>query len=392
MTKQILCKELPLSKDLLKAIETMGFKTATPIQAKAIPELMEGFDVVGQASTGTGKTAAFGLPIADRVDPDKKAVQALILCPTRELAMQVSVEMKKFLKYKRRIYVAAVYGGQPINRQIAALQRGVHIVIGTPGRILDHISRKTLKLNKVRMVVLDEADEMLDMGFRPDIERILGHTPESRQTSLFSATMPTAVLKLTDRYQCNPTLIKVAAKRMTAENVEQAYFDVEPQENMGVLTRLIDSHNPWLSIVFCNTKHKVDKVARSLCRKGYLVGGIHGGIRQTKRDRIMDCFRKSKINILVATDVAARGIDVKDVEIVFNYEIPRNAESYTHRIGRTGRAGKMGKALSLVSPRDARTFRDIRRGTNAEILSQKVSSLGPKRDKGRLVKMVGKKK
>lgn len=360
-------ENLNLSNDLLKAIKGLGFKTTTPIQAQAIPEVMNGHDVVGLASTGTGKTAAFGLPAIEKIDPNNKNVQVIVLCPTRELAMQVASEMNKFLKFKRKISALAIYGGQPIGKQIGALRRGAQVVIGTPGRTLDHLERRTLSLRHVKMVVLDEADEMLKMGFRQDIEAILNKTPDQKQTTLFSATMSPEILKLTKVYQNDPKVIKVAQKKVSAPTVKQLFFKVDMADKKQAFVHLLNEYQPELSIVFCNTRRKVDKVAKNLKNKGYLVEGIHGDIKQTKRDRIMSKFRKRKINILVATDVAARGIDVSNVEMVVNYEIPRDVESYVHRIGRTGRAGKTGRALSLVSRPEFRRLKDIQRYTKTDI-------------------------
>ncbi|MCK4651111.1 DEAD/DEAH box helicase [Candidatus Babeliales bacterium] len=368
-------EELNLSKELLKAVSDMGFEQTTPIQSKSIPEIILGNDVIGQASTGTGKTAAFGLPAIEKIDEELRAVQVLVLCPTRELAIQVSSEMNKFLKYKKNILVLPVYGGQPIQRQLFGLRRGPKIVVGTPGRTLDHIERGTLRLNKVKMVILDEADKMLDMGFRQDIEQILKWTLNNRQTVLFSATMSPDILRLTKRYQKNPKIIKVMQEKLDVAAIEQSYFDVEPSKKTDVLMQLLDLYNPKLSIVFCNTKRKVDAVYKILRAKGYLSAGIHGDIRQSKRDTIMSKFRNGSIKILVATDVAARGIDVANIEIIFNYGIPRERESYVHRIGRTGRAGKFGKAISLVSRIEFGRLRDIMRYTNTDIERKKVKNL-----------------
>jgi len=371
-------EELNISKDLLKALLSMGFKQTTPIQEQAIPEIISGRDVIGQASTGTGKTAAFGIPVIEKIDPKHKAVQVLVLCPTRELAMQVAVEINKFLKYKNNISALPIYGGQPISRQLFALARGPQIIIGTPGRTLDLVKRGALRLDQVKMVVLDEADEMLNMGFRKDIEQILKVITPERQMVLFSATMSSAILQLTKRYQKNPKIIKVAQEKLSVASVEQVYFDVEPFDKKNALVKLIDAYKPKLSIVFCNTKRKVDEVSRDLRKKGYLVAGTHGDIRQSKRDTIMSKFRRGRINILVATDVAARGIDIANVGIVFNYEIPKDVESYVHRIGRTGRAGKSGKALSLVSRREFGQLRNIMRYTKVNIISQQITSLRQK--------------
>lgn len=367
MMKKLRFEEMHLSKEVLKAVADLGYEEASPIQSASIPCLLEGQDIVGQAMTGTGKTAAFGIPLIEKIDAAKHAVQALVLCPTRELAIQVSVELNKLLKYKRGLFVLPVYGGQPIERQIRALSRGVHVIIGTPGRLLDHMNRGTINLSKVKMVVLDEADQMLDMGFRDDIEAILQQTEQDRQTVLFSATMPSEILSLARRYQKNPRTIKIEHEKVTVPAVEQVYFDIDPRMKLELLCRLIDLHNPASSIVFCNTKRKVDDVVTGLVSRGYAADGIHGDISQPKRDRVMEKFRKSAIDILVATDVAARGIDVPHVEAVFNFEIPQDEESYVHRIGRTGRAGRAGKAFSFVSGREQFEFRSIMRFTKAVI-------------------------
>lgn len=364
--------QLKLSPEILKAVAYLGFKTTTPIQSQAIPDVLEGRDVVGLASTGTGKTAAFMLPAIEKINPISYATQVLVLCPTRELAIQVATETNKFLKFKKDLFAVPIYGGQPIAKQIAHLRRGAQIVIGTPGRVLDHLDRRTLSLSLVKLVVLDEADEMLNMGFRADIEKILQGTQPNRQTLLFSATMSNDVLRLTQRYQKNPKQIRVEPEKQNVSAIEQICFDVEAPAKQDALRLLLDQYNPYLSIVFCNTKHKVDKVARMLQKNGYLAEGIHGDIRQSKRDAIMGRFRSNRTAILVATDVAARGIDVANIDIVFNYEIPKDVESYVHRIGRTGRAGKTGKAMSLVSREDQRKINDIRRHTKAQLIQQKM--------------------
>ncbi|MCF7799802.1 DEAD/DEAH box helicase [Candidatus Babeliales bacterium] len=365
--KKLKFEELNISKNLLKAILNMGFSQATPIQAQAIPEIFAGRDLIGQASTGTGKTAAFAIPAIEKIDAENKNAQILVLCPTRELAMQVAVEFNKLLRYKKNIYALPIYGGQPIFRQFCALKRGAQIIIGTPGRTLDHIKRGTLKLNQVKMVILDEADEMLDMGFRADIEKILQTTPKNRQTILFSATMSPEIMHLTKNYQKNPKIIRIAQEQITAKAIEQIYLQTQQNEKMNTLINLITKYNPKLSIVFCNSRRKVDTVARTLNAKGYKAAGIHGDVRQTKRDLIMSKFRNNNINILVATDIAARGLDVANVEAVFNYEIPREVESYIHRIGRTGRAGKTGRALSLVSDMENFQFRKIKHHVKTNI-------------------------
>jgi len=367
--------ELNLSSEILKAVTDMGFEETTPIQSLAIPKMIEGFDLIGQAQTGTGKTAAFGIPILEKIVPKEKKVQALIMCPTRELAIQVAEELKSLSKYKRGINIVPVYGGQPIIRQMSALHKGAHIVIGTPGRIIDHIERQTIKLDNTKIVVLDEADEMLDMGFRDDIELILKNLPQDKQTVFFSATMPREFLVLTKKYQNNPINIKVVHEKLTVPQTEQLYCEVREHQKIEALSRCIDMADAKLSLVFCNTKRRVDEVTAQLQVRGYSADAIHGDMNQTQRDRVMDKFRNCKIEILVATDVAARGIDVDDVEAVFNFDIPQDIESYVHRIGRTGRAGRTGKAYSFVSGKDIYKIRDIQRYTKVSIQRMPVPSL-----------------
>ncbi|MBP2029674.1 ATP-dependent RNA helicase DeaD [Methanohalophilus levihalophilus] len=371
--KSLTFKELHLSKDVERAVEDLGFEEPTPIQAQSIPFILEGRDVIGQAQTGTGKTAAFGIPALEMIDPDVKKVQVIVLCPTRELANQVAEELNKLAKYQKT-KILPIYGGQPIERQIKALRRGVQIVIGTPGRVMDHIERKTLRLNAVEMVVLDEADEMLDMGFREDIEDILNEVPEERQTILFSATMPKPILRLTKRYQNNPQMIKTVHKKLTVPLVEQYYFEVKRHVKPEVLCRLIDIYNVKSSLVFCNTKKQVDTLAETLRSRGYLVDALHGDLKQKQRDKVMASFRKGDIETLIATDVAARGIDVENIEVVFNYDIPQDEESYVHRIGRTGRAGREGTAFTFAAGKDIRKIKSIQKHTGAKIIRKKVPS------------------
>lgn len=367
--------DLKLSREIQKAITDMGFEEATPIQSQSIPFMLEGKDVIGQAQTGTGKTAAFGIAAIEKVDPRNLAVQAVILCPTRELAIQVSEELKKLSKYKRGIEILPVYGGQPIDRQIRALRKGVQIIIGTPGRVMDHMERRTLKLDSVKMMVLDEADEMLDMGFREDIEFIMKKIPVERQTILFSATMSRAILDLTKKYQKKPQMIKLEHKEMTVPEVEQFYYEVKSQAKPEVLSRLIDINDIKLSLVFCNTKRRVDELVDILKSRGYLADGLHGDLQQRQRDIVMSKFRKKEIEILVATDVAARGIDVGDIEAVFNYDIPADDENYVHRIGRTARAGRAGRAINFVTGREVYRIRQIQQFTKSRIIAQKVPSV-----------------
>ncbi|PWK29326.1 ATP-dependent RNA helicase DeaD [Arcicella aurantiaca] len=359
--------ELPVSEDIKKAVLDMGFETASPIQSEAIPYLLEGRDVIGQAQTGTGKTAAFGIPMVDKVVPFEKYVQGLVLCPTRELAVQVTEEIKKLSKYKKGVWVTTVYGGDSIERQIKSLKAGANIVVGTPGRVIDLIERRALKLENVQMAVLDEADEMLDMGFRDDIESILQETNEDRQTVFFSATMSKPIMALTTRYQNEPKLVKVVKNEITNANIEQLYFDVKGKAKMEVMTRLMDFYGVKLALVFCNQKKKVDEVVEELVLRGYAAEGLHGDLRQAQRTNVMSKFRSGLVTILVATDVAARGIDVNDVDAVFNYDIPLDEEYYVHRIGRTGRAGKSGKAYTLVVGAERNRLRDIMNYTKVKI-------------------------
>ena len=373
--KTLKFEDLNLSKDIEKAIADMGFEEATPIQAEAIPVIMDGKDIIGQAQTGTGKTASFGIPIIENIDSSSKKIQAIVLCPTRELAIQVSEELNLLLKYKKNVRVMPIYGGQDIERQIRALKQGVQIVIATPGRLIDHINRKTLNLENVKTAVLDEADEMLDMGFREDIEKILKTAPKERQTIMFSATMPKQILDLSKKFLKNPEYIKVVHKELTVPNVNQFFFELRPNMKLEVLTRLIDIHNPTLSLIFCNTKRVVDELVSHLQARGYLAEGLHGDMKQMMRDRVMSKFRSGTLEILVATDVAARGIDVDEIDAVFNYDMPQDEEYYVHRIGRTARAGRAGQAFTFAVGKDFNKIRDIERFTKTKIIRQTIPSL-----------------
>ena len=364
--------ELGLSPELLKAIDKLGYEQAAPIQAAAIPVLMTGKDVVGQSMTGSGKTAAFGIPAVEKVDPNLRAVQVLILCPTRELAIQVSEEIHKLAFFKRGINCLPIYGGQSYERQFFGLKQGAQIVIGTPGRVMDHMRRGTLRLDTVKMVILDEADVMLNMGFREDIETILKDAPKERQTVFFSATMPRPIRDLIEKYSRTPQNVKIEQKAMTVPTVEQVYYEVDRRYKMDLLTRLIDIFDLKLGIVFCNTKRMVDDLVEHLEAAGYQADRLHGDMTQAMRDRVMNKFRKSGLEFLVATDIAARGIDVDDVEVVFNYDLPYDPEDYVHRIGRTGRAGKSGKAISLVPFRELFQIRNIERFANVRITRGKI--------------------
>lgn len=367
--------ELEISEQILKAITEMGFEEATPIQAQAIPVVMGGSDVIGQAQTGTGKTAAFGIPLLEKVDVKNKNLQEIILCPTRELAIQVAEEIRNLSKFMHGLKIVPIYGGQDIVKQIRSLKAGTQIVIGTPGRVMDHMRRKTVKFENVHTIVLDEADEMLNMGFREDIETILKEIPTERQTVLFSATMPKAILDIAKTYQKNAQTVKVVKKELTVPNIEQYYFEVKSKNKEEVLSRLLDIYDPKLSVVFCNTKRMVDELVSALQVRGYFAEGLHGDLKQSQRDRVMNSFRNGKTEILVATDVAARGIDVDDVDAVFNYDLPQDDEYYVHRIGRTGRAGRKGKAFSFVVGKDVYKLKDIQRYCKTKILAQPIPSL-----------------
>lgn len=343
-------EELNISLETMRAIKDMGHEFTTEIQDKSIPYILKGLDVIGKSQTGTGKTLAFGIPAIEIIDRKIKGVQVLILCPTRELVVQVSGELHKLTKFKQNIKIVEVYGGVPMDRQIQNLKR-CSIVVGTPGRVMDHIRRGTLKLSDLKMAVLDEADEMLSMGFRDDMDFILEKTPAKRQTVLFSATMPPEIFALTHKHQKSPKLIEVNKKRVTVENISQFYYNVPLRRKMDALNLILRFYNPSLSIVFCNTKKMVDDVTEYLRRHGFSVEGIHGDMDQVHRMKVMNSFRQRNFKILVATDVAARGIDVNDIDYVINYDIPQNTEYYVHRIGRTGRAGKLGVAVTICSGR-----------------------------------------
>ncbi len=384
-------KDLSLSPEIQQAIDDIGYLHPSPIQEAAIPIIKSGKDIIGQAQTGTGKTAAFGIPLLETIDPKNRTIQALVMCPTRELALQVATELKKLATHIKGLHMLPVYGGESIDRQINALKRGVHVVIGTPGRILDHLERKTLKFDQIHMVVLDEADEMLNMGFREDIESILSNSPKSRQTILFSATMPKEILTLAKKFQNSPEHIKVTGTELTVTAIEQTYYEVKDKLKAELMSTLIDANQFQLMLVFCNTKRKVDEVVEDFQARGYKVEGIHGDLRQNQRTMVMAKFRNGSINILVASDVAARGIDVSNVDAVFNYDLPLDPEFYVHRIGRTGRAGKSGKAFSFVSGRtEMGRLRDIEKYTKARIEKGKTFSTKDLSDmkKARLVEIL----
>ena len=367
--------DLKIDEDIKTAIDKMGFKRLTPIQNKAIPDALEGRDIIGQAQTGSGKTLAFGIPLLNKIFVPDKSPQAIVLCPTRELCIQVADEIKKLTRDMDKVQILAVYGGQAIGRQIRVLNKGVHIVVGTPGRVIDHIERGTLDLIGIETVVLDEADEMLDMGFREDIELILRHTPKQRQTLLFSATMPDEIKKITKLYQNNPKFIKISDSKKTIPKIKQFLFKSDDRDKIDDLCKLIEYYDFNLWLIFCNTRRRVDFVYRNLKRRGYKVDSIHGDMTQKVRDKVMNKFRNGNISILVASDIAARGIDVSEVEVVVNYDIPQNPDDYIHRIGRTARAGGSGYAFNLVANYEAHDLVKIRKIHNLNIKTEKVPSL-----------------
>jgi ATP-dependent RNA helicase DeaD len=368
----LLFNELKLSPEILKAVSEMGFETATKIQAGVIPLLLAGKDVVGQSETGSGKTAAFVIPLLERIDPKMRSPQALVLCPTRELAVQVAGECSRLSRHKRGISVLPVYGGQPIDRQIETLRRGVHIVIATPGRLLDHLERKTISLQSITMTVLDEADEMLDMGFTDDITAILEKIPGKPQMAFFSATIPPVIRSMISRYMVQPHNIGIAGKSLTVATTQQWYIDVDYRQKTDILSRLIDVHSVQRGIVFCNTKKTVDDLVEQLQARGYQAEALHGDLVQKMRDRVMASFRSGNVRLLIATDVAARGIDVDDIDYVINFDLPQDEEDYVHRIGRTSRAGKSGTAISLVCGREIYKLQSIERYARVKIPRQKA--------------------
>jgi ATP-dependent RNA helicase DeaD len=365
MTK--LFSELGLSSELLKAIDKLGFEQAAPIQAAAIPVLMAGKDVFGQSQTGSGKTVAFAAPAIEKVVVEERSTQVLILCPTRELAVQVSEEVHKLALFKRGLHALPIYGGQSYDRQLFGLRQGAHIVIGTPGRVMDHMRRGTLRLNALKMVVLDEVDVMLNMGFRDDIELILQGTPKERQTVFFSATIPRPIQQLIAKYSRDPQSVRIEQTALTVPTVEQVFYEVDRRYKVELLTRLIDIHDLKLGIIFCNTRRMVDELVEHLNTQGYSADRLHGEMTQAMRDRVMNKFRKSGLKFLVATDVAARGIDVENIEVVFNYDLPYDPEDYVHRIGRTSRQGRSGRAISFASGREVFQIRNIERYANTKI-------------------------
>jgi ATP-dependent RNA helicase DeaD len=363
--------ELGLSPQVLQAVNDMGFEETTPIQQQAIPLALQGRDLIGQAQTGTGKTAAFGIPMVERFDVNKEQIQGIVITPTRELAIQVAEELYKIGQFKG-ITTLPIYGGQNIERQIKALRKRPHIIVGTPGRLLDHIRRRTIRLQQIEVVVLDEADEMLNMGFIEDIEKILQETPAERQTLFFSATMPSSLQKIAQRFMKKPETIGIKAKELTVPSIEQYYMEVHDKQKFDVLCRLLDIQVPELSIVFVRTKRRVDEIAEALKKRGYLAERIHGDLTQSMRDTVMRCFREGTIDTLVATDVAARGLDISGVTHVYNFDIPQDPESYVHRIGRTGRLGQSGQAITFVTPRELHHLKMIQSVTKRRISRKPV--------------------
>lgn len=368
--------DLGLSPEILQAVADLGFEQASPIQALAIPALLAGKDIFGQSQTGSGKTAAFAIPAIERVDPELRAVQVLILCPTRELACQVADEVHKLAAHKSGVAAVPLYGGASYERQFHELRRGVQIVIGTPGRILDHLERGTLKLGDLRLVVLDEADRMLDMGFRDDIAKVLEAAPPERQTVFFSATLSPAIRSLVQHHSRNAETLKIEQKELTVPTVEQWVYEVPPRGKFAALLRLIDFHNYRLGIIFCNTQRMVDELADHLQAQGVSADRLHGGIAQAQRTRVMNKFKKAEFEFLVATDVAGRGIDVDDLEVVVNFDLPYDAEDYVHRIGRTGRAGRRGVAISFVHGREIYKLQTIERFTKLKIRRGALPTVG----------------
>lgn len=367
--------EMNVLPEIRKAVEDMGYTELTSIQLQTIPLLMEGKDLIGQSQTGTGKTAAFAIPLLHKIDIQLKKPQVLILCPTRELSVQVANEIRKLTKYMHGVKSVAVYGGEPINRQIMALRNGAQIIIGTPGRTMDHMRRNTIRVNHINTVVLDEADEMLKMGFREDIEIILSDISDERQTILFSATMPQSILDITNKYQKDPKLIKVKSQMVTADTITQEYCQVSEKHKTEALCRILDVNKPSRCIVFCNKKVIVDEVADVLLDRGYVSEKIHGDLKQELRLNVLSKFNEGKVNILVATDVAARGLDIKEVDLIINYDVPEKEDYYVHRIGRSGRAGKKGRSITIVTRAEYRRIQDIMHYTKKDIAINQIPTL-----------------
>ncbi|KXS44326.1 MAG: DEAD/DEAH box helicase domain protein [Methanolobus sp. T82-4] len=367
-------RDLRISKETLSSIREMGYLEPTEVQSKVIPQILEGKDVIGHAKTGTGKTAAFGIPLAELIDQDKKVTQAMVLCPTRELANQVADELASISKHRKGLKIAAVYGGRSMGQQTQDLESGAQIVVGTPGRIMDHIERQSINMDGIKTMILDEADEMLKMGFRESIEEILELTPKKRQTLLFSATMPKPILRITDKYMQNPEHVKITGKEMTVPEVKQYYFEMKEHMKLEALHRLIEIENLQLALVFCNTIKQVDKLYIKLKSRGHTVGTLHGDKKQKKRENTVDDLRNENINIIIATDLAARGLDIDNIEAVVNYDLPQEIETYVHRIGRTARAGRPGTAYSFVTKDEIGKLTAIQRHTKTKILPRDIPS------------------
>lgn len=360
--------EMNLSEGIVRAVTEMGFETFTPIQSKSMPIMMDGKDLIGQSQTGTGKTAAFAIPLLEKVDPVNRRPQAMILCPTRELAVQVANEFRKLSKYMPGVRAVAVYGGEPIYRQIQQIKKGAQIIIGTPGRTIDHINRHTIKTDDIQTMILDEADEMLKMGFREDIEEVLKSISDDRQTILFSATMPQAIINITKNYQKDPELVKVTTKIVTADTIKQQYVDVHRAHRIEAVSRILEVAQPSRCIIFCNKKSTVNDVTDALLLRNFPSDKIHGDLKQEMRMDVLKKFNNAMIQVMVATDVAARGLDIQNVDLVINYDTPENPDYYVHRIGRSGRAGKDGRAITMIcGGMDRRMLKDIERYTKKQV-------------------------
>ncbi len=372
---EIKFNDLPLSEELLRAVNEMGFEEPTAIQAGAIPHLIEGRDLLGQAQTGTGKTCAFGIPLIENTDTEDGSIQHLILSPTRELAMQIADELNELARFKPGIRILSIYGGQPMDRQLTALRKRPQIIVGTPGRVMDHMRRRTLKLDGLQTLVLDEADEMLNMGFREDIDTILTDTPDDIQRVLFSATMPRSILELTETYLDDPIHVNIKRQEASVTSIDQTYIELRESSKTEVLCRLIEAKNINLALIFCNTKNRVDELTAKLQTRGYAAEGLHGDMNQRQRTTVMNAFKQGRTEFLVATDVAARGIDVDNIEMVINYDLPGDVEYYVHRIGRTGRAGRSGQSVSFVVGREIMDLRRISKQTKAEIRQEEIPSI-----------------
>lgn len=364
--------DLNLSSELLHAIDDLGFESPSEVQEASIPIILEGRDVLAQAQTGTGKTASFGIPIIEGMEENAKDLQALVLVPTRELARQVSEELKKLAKYKKFINIVPIYGGADMGKQLRDLKRGASIVVGTPGRVMDHMKRKTIRLDGLKFLTFDEADEMFDMGFRDDMKTIIERTNPNRQTLFFSATFDNDIREFSRLYQRDPAKVIIEKKELTAEKIEQFYLELNRNMKTEILNRLILIHKPKKSIIFCNTKRMVEALEVEIAQRGYKVDSLHGDMRQSSRDNVMKKFRKGTIDVLIATDVAARGLDVSDIDLVFNYDLPQQAEYYVHRIGRTARAGKKGASFTFVTSRDYPKFKEIEKYANIKMEKMKL--------------------